>query len=265
MNRKLFAPALAAFAATAGLVFATCVINLDADSAKHEPWGDHNGNIPQTVNGYRTFEMTVTFSGGYITSINYLPNNETPEYGGAFLAQAVPLVIAANDFDLPAFDSMAGATRTKNGFIAAGKAITAQAESGNTGGSGQNPNPVPTPDPVTPHEAWGTASGYVTASEPSQLGEHEELDNPANIDVELGFQRGHLIYVDVKHKESEDFGAIFINKARVIMLANNDYNTTLFADIKAGCTKTADAFQNAVNAAFEDYKNGNATSFKAGQ
>ena len=260
MNRKLFAPALAAFAATAGLVFAACVINLDANSTKREPWGNHDGPLTETLNGYGSFDMTVTFAKGEITDIDVSKSNQTPEYGGVFLAQAVPLVIAANDFDLPAFDAMAGATRTKNGFIAAGKAITAKAESGNsgnTGGSGQNPTPV------TPHAPWGTPgnnSGYVTKTE--EIDEEENVP-PEFVTVHVYFVGGRIVAMNEEPSEKENWGARFIPKGIQIAVEANDFEKALFADVTSGATRTMEAFVRAGKAAIADIDN--AAPFKAGQ
>ncbi|MDO4345671.1 MAG: FMN-binding protein [Eubacteriales bacterium] len=75
-------------------------------------WTD--GTYTETVKGKKgDFEVTVTIENGDIVSVTVGDNQETPDKGGAAIAQLPEEIVAAQSYDV---DAVSGATVTSDGI-----------------------------------------------------------------------------------------------------------------------------------------------------
>ena len=114
------------------LIFTGCPMDDDADPVEvvvpSAAYGDgtFDGNVVGSEWGYGSKKITLTLSieKGIIKNI-VADHNETADIGGAFITKIIPMVIAANSFDIDAI-STATCTYTRDGFKTAGKAAIKQ-------------------------------------------------------------------------------------------------------------------------------------------
>lgn len=94
-------------------VFSACSGNsTSASYTISEPGTWHDGTYTASADGYRgAFTVTVTISGGHISSIDASSNEETPDIGGEAITTMIPDMIDQQSYDV---DTVSGATKTSD-------------------------------------------------------------------------------------------------------------------------------------------------------
>lgn len=248
MNMKRFF-VLSITAAAVLFVLGSCIIELEPPTPA-PPWGDTSETIRGTGRGFKSdIVLNVTFVNGMIRGI-VANHDDTPSFADPFIRSAIPLAIAANSFEASIFDGLAGATATRNGFIAAGNQATAQA----TG------EWVPS-NPFAPSE-HENASGFGTGRGAGFYG-----DDSVVVSI---FMFGGVIREITASGDTDTYGGVLYPMLIPRAIAGNGFREEWFVELNntlqlesdegdalAGATASMHGFIEAGNAAIQAIGGGN--------